>query len=113
MGNHPVIDLMVISPDGTQFAVDVKGQYRRNFWPVRQKATTEKLFYVLAFVPEDRENSFFILTQDQANEGIQIELEYAKSIRKKKGLAGEPPEFPGIDSKFAERFKDKWDSLPK
>ncbi|MHB8653435.1 MAG: hypothetical protein ACYDA9_06115 [Terriglobia bacterium] len=98
MGNHPVIDLMVLSPSGTQFAIDVKGQYKRNFWPVRQKATTEKLFYVLAFVPEARENSFFILTQDQANEGI---------------VAAESPEFPGIDSKFAEQFKDKWDSLPK
>ena len=98
MGNHPVIDLMVISPNETQFAIDVKGQYRRNFWPVRQKATTGKLFYVLALVPEAHENCFFILTQDQANEGI---------------IAAESPEFPGIDAKFAERFKDKWDSLPQ
>ena len=43
-------------------------------------------------------NSFFVLTQDQANEGI---------------IASESPEFQGIDWKFAERFKDKWDSLPR
>jgi hypothetical protein len=98
MGNHPVIDLMVISPSGIHFAVDVKGQYSRSFWFVRQKATTEKLFYVLAFVPEAHENNFFILTQDQANEGI---------------VAAESLVSTGIDWKFAERFKDKWDSLPK
>jgi hypothetical protein len=29
MGNHPMVDIMVISPGGIQFSVDVKGQYRR------------------------------------------------------------------------------------
>jgi hypothetical protein len=98
MGNHPVIDLMVISPNGIQFSVDVKGQYRRAFWPLRRKSATENLFYVLALVPEAKENRFFILTQDQANEGIE---------------AAGSPTFQGIDAAFADGFRDKWDSLPK
>jgi len=62
MGNHPTVDLMVISPSGIQFLVDVKGQYRPNFWPVSQKKKRDRLFYVLAFVPDDGKNQFFILT---------------------------------------------------
>src|ERR1700687_3100631 len=90
MGNHPVVDLMVYSPKGRAFFVDVKGQYKPNFWPVRPKATRGKLFYVLALVPENARNQFFILTQDQVNEGIRVDLEHAKALRKAKGLRGEP-----------------------
>ena len=97
MGNHPVIDLMVISPNGTPFSVDVKGLHKRAFWPMLRKNSTKDLFYVLALVPSGKENKFFILNQDQANEGIE---------------AAESPNFPGIDAAFADRFADKWDSLP-
>src|ERR1700683_1792340 len=37
MGNHPVVDLMVVSPKGKQFSIDVKGLYKRNFWVVNPK----------------------------------------------------------------------------
>lgn len=35
MGIHPVADLMVVSPKGVPFLIDVKGQYRKHPWPVR------------------------------------------------------------------------------
>jgi hypothetical protein len=113
MGNHPAIDLMVVSPKGVNFLVDVKGQYKPNFWPVRPKMTRDKLFYVLAFVPENVLNQFFILTQDQVNQGIRIDLEHARSLRKAKGLSGDPADFPGIQRKFAQGFEDAWKVLPK
>ena len=113
MGNHPAIDLMVVSPHGIKFLVDVKGQYKPNFWPVRTITTRDKLFYVLAFVPEDAPNEFFILTQGQVNEGIRIDLEHARALRKAKGLSGDPGDFPGIQRKFAQDFKDAWRALPK
>jgi hypothetical protein len=113
LGNHPDVDLMVISPNGRQFLVDVKGQYKRNFWPVRKKERRGNLFYVLALVPRGESNRFFILTQDQANNGIADDLMHAKARRKAKGLEGEPRDFPGIEWKFAEQFADKWKVLPK
>ena len=113
MGNHPIIDLMVVSPKGVRFLVDVKGQYKPNFWPVRPKKTRDKLFYVLAFVPGEARNQFFILTQDQVSEGVRIDLEHAKALRKAKGLGGEPGDFPGIQRSFAQRFEDAWKALPK
>ena len=60
MGNYPVIDLMVVSPKGVPFLIDVIGRYKKNFWPVRLKTTRGKLFYVLAFVPDVGQNRFFI-----------------------------------------------------
>jgi len=104
---------MVRSPNGRQFFVDVKGQYKRNFWPVRKKEPCKNLFYVLALVPPDAPNRFFVLTQDRANEGIEVDWMGARARRKTKGLDGEPKEFPGIGWKFAERFEDAWEALPK
>ena len=104
---------MVISPSGIQFLVDVKGQYRPNFWPVSQKKKRDRLFYVLAFVPDDGKNQFFILTQDQVNEGIQDDLRHAKARRKAKGLRGDPGDFPGLQRSFVEPHRDAWNALPK
>ena len=44
LGNHPTVDLMVVSPGGKQFLVDVKGQYSPNFWSVKRKPKTDDLF---------------------------------------------------------------------
>jgi hypothetical protein len=33
MGFHPVINLMVISPKGAPFLVDVKAQHKNHSWP--------------------------------------------------------------------------------
>jgi hypothetical protein len=66
MANHPVFDLMVVSPKGVPFLIDVIGQYKKNVWPVRLKTTRGKLFYVLVFVPHAGQNRFFILRQEAA-----------------------------------------------
>jgi hypothetical protein len=84
-----------------------------NFWPVRPKKARDRLFYVLAFVPDGARNQFFILTQAQVNEGLRIDWEHARARRKAKGLRGEPGDFPGIQRSFAQRFEDAWKALPK
>jgi hypothetical protein len=118
MGNHPVVDLMVVSPKGIQFLVDVKGLHKGpNFWQVRRKEETDnKLFYVFALVPSDthKANRFFILTQSQVNDGIRIDWKDAKARRKAKGRSGEPADIKGVTWKFAECHEKKgWESLPK
>src|SRR5438477_10252236 len=62
----PIADLMVVSPTGkTQFLVDVKGLYRKNPWVIKRKEKRSNLFYILAYVPEDEPNQFFIMSQAQ------------------------------------------------
>jgi hypothetical protein len=77
MGNSaPLADLMVVSPkDKTMFLVDVKGLSRPNAWIIRRKQKRDNLFYILAYVPDDRPNQFFILTQQQINDYIDSYLE--------------------------------------
>ena len=76
MGNAaPVADLMVVSPvQREMFLVDVKGLYRVNPWIVKCKAPRAKLFYVLAYVPTNAPNEFFVLKQQDVDALITSEL---------------------------------------
>lgn len=113
MGNHPSIDIMVTSPRGCPFGVDVKGLYKKNFWAVRAKAIRTDLFYVLAFVPDDSSNRFFVLTQSQVNTEIAADIERARSRAIARGAPGETAErFPGIGWRFAETYEGQWSALP-
>jgi len=116
LGNHPVIDLMVVSPKGKHFVVDVKGLYRApNFWRVREKKKIDQLFYVFASVPcaTDKPNRFFILTQSQVNEGIRKDWKDAIARRRAKGRSGLPADITGVTWKFAEDYEGAWKALPQ
>ena len=112
-GNHPCVDLMVYSPNQVPFAVDVKGLYKKNFWPVRKQEPRRDLYYVFAFVPSGPPSRFFVLTQEQVNQGIEEDFEHYRSIGKKKGQERDRNLFPGVLWSYAERFESAWDSLPK
>src|SRR5665213_1387458 len=75
----PVADLMVVSPVKKEmFLVDVKGLYRKNPCLVKRKSLRENLFYILAYVPTDETNQFFIMTQQQTMQYIREELSRLK-----------------------------------
>jgi hypothetical protein len=113
MGNHPRVDLMVISPSGIKFAVDVKGLYKRNWWLITEKETLQNLFYVLAFVPVNAPNQFFILKQEQVNQAIPRFVEQGRQERLRKSRSIEKVEkMRGLPWVFVEQFTD-WDILPK
>jgi hypothetical protein len=107
MGNTtPVADLMVVSPARREmFLIDVKGLYRPNPWVIKRKAVRANLFYVLAFVPADGPNEFFIMTQQQVGELIQAEL---KRLNR-------PDDYPMTDLlwKQAFEYRNAWDVLPR
>jgi hypothetical protein len=116
LGNHPAADLMAISPKGVPFTVDVKGLYKRNFWAVRPKEPKPNLFYILALVPnpDEGQNRFFILTQDQANKAIEAEETLARTRAVEKGRPVENiGSFPGITWGQAEASENAWSILPK
>lgn len=74
MGNHPTVDLMVCSPGGESFSIDVKGVYKPNFWVVKKKEFKDKLFYIFAYVPDNENNRYFILNQSQVNAKSWLKL---------------------------------------
>ena len=113
MGNHPTADLMVYSPGGKAFVIDVKGQYKRNWWVVREKPEREDAFYVFALVPSANTNRFFVLTQAEVNKGIRDEFDAVRKRKIAKGLPTDKAEaFPCVSFGFAEPSEDRWDKLP-
>ena len=113
MGNHPSVDIMVKSPNGVAFGIDVKGLYKKNFWVVKPKLPQDDLYYVFAFVPDNSPNEFFILTQAQVNMEVELEFEAARERAKRKGRSTEKVElFPCIPWKEADKFRAQWKNLP-
>jgi hypothetical protein len=115
MGNHPSVDIMVVSPGGQHFGIDVKGVYTRNFWLVKPKPVRPDLFYVLAYVPDGAPNRFFVLTQTEANGEIETEVDRARQRAIARGGSVEKAEaFPCIGWKVAETgYEDAWNKLPQ
>jgi hypothetical protein len=107
MGNTaPIADLMVVSPQHRQmFLIDVKGLYKVNPWAIKHKKVRDGLFYVLAYVPDDSPNRFFVMNQEQANRYVEQEL---KRLNR-------PDNYPmtGILWKQAENHENHWHLLPK
>ena len=113
MGIHPVINLIVVSPKGVPFLINVKGQYKKHSWPVRLKKARGKLFYVLAFVPDVGRNRFFILTQEAVEREIQRDLQQAIVRRRARGLDGLPLSVPSVVWDFAKKHECAWKVLPE
>jgi len=105
MGNHPEADLMVLSQNKAAFVIDVKGLYKRNPFVISAKASRSDLYYVLAFVPDGGQNEFFILSQEEVRRTSKAEL---KRLRRSKDYS-----IPGLSWLCVQRFKDKWDTLPR
>ena len=102
----PVADLMVVSPMSKEmFLVDVKGLYRMNPWLIKRKSQRANLFYILAYVPADEPNQFFIMTQTQATQLIQDELERLKRA--------DTYPVTGFVWKLALPHQNAWATLPK
>lgn len=97
---------MAVSPEKKEmFLVDVKGLYRMNPWLIKRKPARKNLFYILAYVPTDEPNQFFVMTQQQVMRLIKDELARLKRA----------DDYPvtGFVWKLALKHKDAWGILPK
>jgi hypothetical protein len=97
---------MVVSPKArTMFLVDVKGLYRMNPRVIKRKVKRDNLFYILAFVPNDQANRFFVLRQGDIDRHVKSEL-----MR-----LGRPDDYPmtGITFNQATAHESAWDVLPQ
>lgn len=112
-GNHPMIDLMAVSPSNIQFLVDVKGQYTENPWPVSPKEKRSgQLFYVFEFVPDPKDGPprFTVLHQDDVNKHLDDNT--AKWRARKADRVGKDDPMPCMDPKFVKQHEGGWERLP-
>jgi hypothetical protein len=112
LGEAPGPDLLVISPNGKPFKVEVKSLRRHNFWLIGEVSPQDDLFYILVFVPEDvsQPPKFCILTSSELKREIdnyQKKL-LAKGRRITKLEYGIP-----FRNAFKPEYENAWDKLPK
>ena len=103
--NTPLADLMVISPRTRHFLIDVKGLSARNPWLLKRKHPRVGLYHVLAFVPPEKRNRFFILTQSAANKLVRDHFR-RKSKRRRPG-------WDGFYFTASCAYEDRWNLLPR
>ena len=108
-----MVDLMVVSPSGTPFLIDVKGLYKENYWAVSEKPERLSLYYIFAFMPDDAPNQYFIADQCTVNHLVRSHIEEIRAARLEKGHSIEKVErFPGIRWTTMKDFRDRWGTLP-
>ena len=108
LGNAPVVDLLVVSPNNINFKVDVKRQSTKNFWLIQRRIAQDDLFYFLVYLPKNAEYpNFFILS---SSELMSRREEYKRHIESRSGKYRD--DMGGINWSTALQYKDKWDILP-
>src|SRR3989304_8083978 len=59
----PTVDLLVVSPTGKHFGIDVKGQRTRNFWRFNDRDPNPE-FFAFVYVPEASDPRVFIMDSE-------------------------------------------------
>ncbi len=109
LGNAPVVDLLVQSPGGVAFQVDLKGLSSKNFWLVRERPAKPDLFFILVYLPSDvmQPPQFFIVPS------ATLVAEMTK-LRERTIVSGRDwnEAGAGINWGTGLQFRDRWDYLP-
>ncbi len=108
-GNAPESDLLVRSPGGIHFSIDVKGQSTRNFWLLQRRDPKPHNYFILVFLPESPETApqYSILSSAEL---MRRREEYRRSVVCRRKCRDE---LGGIKWSTALAYKDRWGSLPK
>ena len=109
LGNAPVVDLIVVSPNKEEFVVDVKGQSTRNFWLVQAREQRDDLYFILVYLPKDFEHpKYFILS---CAELLAKRDEYRKHIEARSGKYRD--DLGGMNWGTAMAYENCWSTLPE
>jgi len=106
-GNAAVSDLLVQSPGGCTFTIDVKGQSTKNFWLVQRRPSNDRHYFVLVFLPPAfAPPKFFILSSNQL---MQHRQEYEREATQRGKYRDD---LGGMNWRTALPYEGKWDALP-
>ena len=113
LGNAPVVDLLVVSPSGKHFMVDVKGLSSKTCWLIRRPEAQDDLYFVLVYIPPAsgsplayQSPDFYVLSSAE----VVKELEETKSVREAAGTYR--PDFEDIRYKPILKYQNRWEVLP-
>lgn len=103
----PAVDMLVVSPSGKHFGIDVKGQKKKYFWRLTRKEPNLELFYAFILVPEKGTPKVFIMD----SETVMKEWDqYKKKAIEERGAPEE--NIWGFNWTTPYPYQDKYDLLP-
>ncbi|MBN2006462.1 MAG: hypothetical protein JXA21_24130 [Anaerolineae bacterium] len=103
----PTYDMLVVSPSGKHFGIEVKGQSTKNFWRFDEREPNPEMYYAFVYVPLEGSPQVFIM--DSATT-MELWREYKQSAIKK-GAKRENQW--GVNWKEPHPFEDKYDLFPQ
>ncbi|WP_148212916.1 hypothetical protein [Citrifermentans bemidjiense] len=107
-GNATASDLIVQSPGGYPFTVDVKGQSTKNFWLIQRRPDNAAHYFILVYLPPAFEPPrFFVLSCSQLM-GHRAEYEQASTVRGKYR-----DDLGGMNWSTALSHEGQWEILPE
>jgi hypothetical protein len=110
LGMAPSTDLLVISPSGKPFKVEVKSLRKHNYWLIGEVSPQDDLFYALVFVPEDISHppKFCILTSYEVKEEVE---NFQKNLLAKGRKITKLDYCLPFNDAF--KYENAWSKLPK
>lgn len=107
-GNAPISDLLIRSPNGAQFTVDVKGQSNKNFWLIQRREQNPNHYFILVYLPKNLDNPrYFVLS---SNELMKRREEYRETVLHKGRYRDD---LGGINWSTAFDYENRWNNLPE
>jgi len=62
----PKYDMLVVSPSGKHFGIEVKGQSTKNFWRFNDRSPHSEMYYAFVFVPQEGLPRVFIMNSKES-----------------------------------------------
>jgi hypothetical protein len=102
----PAYDMLVVSPSGKHFGIEVKGQRTKNFWRFDERTPNPEMYYAFIYVPLDGSPKVFIMDSEIT---MKLHRQY-----KQRTIAKGPVRDNqwGINWKDPCQFEDRYDLLP-
>jgi len=107
----PTHDMLVVSPSGKHFGIEVKGQSTKNFWRFKYRKPHPETYYAFVFVPQDQDVLPRVFIMESAVT-MRLWKEYKNNAIKKYGAKEDDPNF-GLRWTQPRRFENRYDLLPE
>ena len=101
----PTYDMLVVSPSGKHFGIEVKGQSTKNFWRFSGREPHPEMYYAFVFVPMEGSPRVFIMDSITT---MRLWQEYKDAHK------SDPEDNQwGVNWKTPHVFEDRYDLLPQ
>jgi hypothetical protein len=102
----PHYDMLVVSPLGKHFGIEVKGQSTRNFWRFNDRSPHPEMYYAFVYVPAEGQQRVFIMDSKTT---MQLWKEYKD---KALGRGLKEDSIWGLNWTQPHPYEDCYDMLP-